>query len=193
MNETNEYGDVIVPDEPDHLGYQKEKFDDMPHFPLVKGGPAEAARNIINRPDRPVAVDVDDRAQALETIMDAFNKESRSMGAAVVRMTGDNRFDSRYGKYADDVREGMKVNVHKANIARDRALDVLLAADNIRYNDQKNGVPQAETEDKLNTMRADLLRDLQRKYGVGSNHKERNKLERKVNKTARILKHGKKR
>lgn len=164
------------------------------------GMPVAQARAIIGvgnhtpQVELPVAVDVEARADAMEKIVAWINAYNRERGATAIRASGyPNAFDERYTSYAqhsDDVKDGMNTKVAILKKQRDDALDTLVAAEAIRHNDDRRGVPKHETEERLAAERKKLLRDIWVEAGApgARNVQKRKKMVATTRRTANALK-----
>ena len=128
-------------------------------------------------PDDAIAVRLTDRAVAIEAIMKHYSRRNQAQGVSAVRSIGGNAFDRRYGADADAVEQHMRARVDHPSLYQ--SMNVLVAAEAMRAN--------GYSEDEIHEQKRALEDDFTPIAGPGKST-ERNKVVRKVAKTAQIAK-----
>lgn len=121
------------------------------------------------------SVSFKDAAIALDAVMSYFNRRNRTAGARQQVQYADSDFVRRYTNPVEVI-EGMSTKTQIAVARNQRALDTLADASTLR---------RAGTEESsVRKLRAELLEDLDRRYGGPGLSDARKKLVRRVNKLA---------
>lgn len=110
-------------------------------------------------PEVPIAVNLGERALALDGIMTYLNKASQVRGSATVLGHGGGKFSERYGRRAGEVQRGAERNRDELLASFRQGIRVLIAEDALRA----NGMDEGDIDLERVTMQSGLNRE----FGVG--------------------------
>lgn len=110
-------------------------------------------------PDIPIAVDLGERALALEAIMAYLNKANRVRGSRAQLENGRGELKKRYGRHAEAIQQGAEKTRDQLHQESRRGISTLIAEDALRA----NGMDEADIE----VQRISLQAAINRRFGVG--------------------------